>query len=229
MEYSRNCPKCDSLIEYKTQGALNSSIHRGSKSCRRCSSKVAYEKRKANGNWNCTNKGLKIKGTQSEPKYWKLCPGDGCDELMGYTTLYMMKRNPTTECHKCNGKNPWNKGKSDVYSDTVLSKMRTSAINRIAEAKFNGGQVKPNYNRSSIPIIEAKANELGITDLQHAENGGEFHIKELGYFVDGYSKEKNIVIEYDEKHHKRHVDKDSKRQIEIEKHLNCKFIRIIEK
>ncbi len=41
--------------------------------------------------------------------------------------------------------------------------------------------MQPNYNPSSIPIIEAKAEELGITDLQHAENGGEFHIKELGY------------------------------------------------
>ena len=103
--------------------------------------------------------------------------------------------------------------------------MRISALNNIAERI---GQVMPNYNRSSIPIIEAKANELGITDLQHAENGGEFYIKELGYWVDGYSKEKNIVIEYDEPHHKRQVEKDMIRQTEIVELLECKFIRIKE-
>lgn len=112
------------------------------------------------------------------------------------------------------------------HSNDCIKKLRLSAINRISEAKFNGGQVMPNYNPSSIPIIEEKARELGITDLQHAENGGEYHIKELGYFVDGYSKEKNIVIEYDEKHHKRHVKADQRRQKEITELLDCKFVRI---
>lgn len=89
---------------------------------------------------------------------------------------------------------------------------------------------KPTYNKSSIPIIEVLAIELGITDLQHAENGGEFYIKELGYWVDGYSVEKNIVIEYDEKHHfdknGELYEKDKQRQLEIEEYLGCTFIRI---
>ena len=116
------------------------------------------------------------------------------------------------------------------HTDDTKLKMRKSAINRISEAKFNGGQVMPNYNPSSIPIIEEKARELGITDLQHAENGGEFYIKELGYWVDGYSVEKNIVIEYDEPHHrrKRNITKDTKRKNAITEHLNCEFIRISE-
>lgn len=87
----------------------------------------------------------------------------------------------------------------------------------------------PNYNPSPIPILEEKAKELGITDLQHAENGGEFHIKELGYWVDGYSAEKNIVIEYDEPHHKHQVEKDNRREQEIIDYLGCEFIRIAEK
>ncbi len=90
--------------------------------------------------------------------------------------------------------------------------------------------MQPNYNPSSIPIIEAKAEELGITDLQHAENGGEFHIKELGYWVDGYSEEKNIVIEYMELHHTRprHLKRDARRKKEIIELLGCKFIEIKE-
>jgi site-specific DNA-cytosine methylase len=47
----------------------------------------------------------------------------------------------------------------------------------------------------------------------------------------GYDKEKNVVIEYDEKHHfrnKKLQEKDIKRQKEIEDYLKCKFIRINE-
>ena len=92
--------------------------------------------------------------------------------------------------------------------------------------------LQPNYNISSIAILEAKAIELGITDLMHAENGGEFHIKELGYWVDGYSPSKNIVFEYDEKGHFDQngllKKRDQIRQREIENYLNCIFIRIRE-
>ena len=64
--------------------------------------------------------------------------------------------------------------------------------------------------------------------MQHAENGGEFHINELGYWVDGYSKEKNIVIEYYEKFHSKNIERDLRRQTEITKLLNCEFIIIKE-
>jgi hypothetical protein len=110
------------------------------------------------------------------------------------------------------------------HSTETLHKMRQSTLAYIHD---NKGQVSPRYNKSSIPIIEAKARELGITDLQHAENGGEFQV--LGYFVDGYSAEKNIVIEYDERQHFRNgklTKKDARRQREIEEHLGCTFIRI---
>jgi hypothetical protein len=70
--------------------------------------------------------------------------------------------------------------------------------------------------------------ESGI-NIQHAENGGEFHIKELGYWVDGYDKENNTVYEWDEKSHYINGElreKDLIRQKEIKAFLNCKFIRI---
>ena len=114
--------------------------------------------------------------------------------------------------------------KGKTHTDESIRRIRVGCINHIKS--ING--IRPNYNPSSIPIIEAKAKELGITDLQHAENGGEFYVKGLGYWVDGYSKEHNLVIEYDEKHHKRQVVADVKRQAEITEHLNCKFIRISE-
>ncbi|MBC8428318.1 hypothetical protein H8D04_00400 [bacterium] len=110
-------------------------------------------------------------------------------------------------------------------NDTKL-KQRNSAINRIEN---RNGQVIPNYNPEACKIIEQYGKEHGY-NFQHAENGGEYHIKELGYFVDGYDKEKNVVIEYDEKSHFNEngklKSKDVNRQTEIIEYLKCNFIRI---
>jgi galactitol-specific phosphotransferase system IIB component len=114
----------------------------------------------------------------------------------------------------------------------IRKKQRIITLSHIEQRLSNGGQITPSYNISSIPIIEQKAMELGITDLQHAENGGEYYIRELGYFLDGYSKEKNVVIEYDEKYHFDKSgnlrERDVIRQNEIQQLLGCEFIRIKE-
>lgn len=161
----------------------------------------------------------------------KHCPD--CNSIIEYhdkyTLAYSLKYN--RKCNTCG-----NKGKgfqSKVYpydrTDIINKKSRVSAIEYISSCK---SQCVPRYNKNSIFIIEQKAFELGIVDLQHAENGGEFHIKELGYFIDGYSKSKNIVIEYDEPHHFNKDGKlklkDVQRQSEIENYLGCTFIRIKE-
>lgn len=68
------------------------------------------------------------------------------------------------------------------------------------------------------------------TFIQHALNGGEYHVKELGYWVDGYDRENNIVYEWDEKHHYdvygNLLERDLNRQKEIEDYLKCRVIRI---
>jgi hypothetical protein len=51
-------------------------------------------------------------------------------------------------------------------------------------------------------------------------NGGEYYIKELGYWLDAYDKCKNIAVEYDEKWHNRIRDKDLRRQKEIIEFIN---------
>jgi len=107
----------------------------------------------------------------------------------------------------------------------TIQKMRKSTIKYI---KKMNGKCAPRYNINSIAIIEQYGKDHGY-NFQHAENGGEYHIKELGYFVDGYDKEKNVVIEVDEKHHFKNgklKEKDIKRQKEIEEYLGCDFVRI---
>jgi hypothetical protein len=108
-------------------------------------------------------------------------------------------------------------------------KMRISAIQRIERCRFDGNQLIPAYNSNACKIIDEYGKKHGY-NFQHAENGGEFHIKDLGYFVDGYDKEKNTVIEIDEKRHFNEngllKQKDVERQIEIENFLGCDFIRL---
>jgi len=92
------------------------------------------------------------------------------------------------------------------------------------------GQLAPRYNINSIPIIESYGKEHNY-NFQHAENGGEYYINGLGYWVDAYDKENNIVLEIDEKHHFNKngdlKEKDIQRQKEITELLKCKFIRIV--
>lgn len=85
----------------------------------------------------------------------------------------------------------------------------------------------PNFNPEACKLIEEYGIQNGY-NFQHALNGGEFYIKELGYFVDGYDKENNIVIEYYEKYHNgpKRREKDTIRENKIIEYLNCKFIKL---
>jgi len=71
-----------------------------------------------------------------------------------------------------------------------------------------------------------------VKNIQHAENGGEFYIKELGYWLDGYDIKNNICYEWDEESHYvngRLKNKDIRRENEIISLLDCDFHRIREK
>jgi hypothetical protein len=108
---------------------------------------------------------------------------------------------------------------------------RLNRIKTISENKFDGYQVIPSFNKIGCEIFNNMCKERNV-HIQHAMNGGEYFIKELGYWIDGYDIENNIVYEYDEK---RHYDKngelnqkDKIREKEISDLLKCKFIRIKE-
>lgn len=106
---------------------------------------------------------------------------------------------------------------------------RIAAIKRIEKNKFLGSNVVTNFNPYACKLIDEYGEKMGY-NFRHALNGGEHHIKELGYFVDGYDIEKNIVIEVDEHHHfdvyGNLRKKDVLRQTLIQSHLKCQFIRI---
>jgi len=104
-------------------------------------------------------------------------------------------------------------------------KRRLKRIKQIEKNKFDNNQVVPSFNSKACELFD-KISEKNNIKIQHAMNGGEFYIKELGYFVDGYDKENNVVYEFDEKYHKYQKEKDKIREKEITDFLKCKFIRI---
>jgi hypothetical protein len=107
----------------------------------------------------------------------------------------------------------------------VRTKIRTSH-NKRRESLYCG-QSSPNFNVDACNYMDM-LNKTHGWNLVHAMNGGEFYIKDLGYWVDGYDKARNIVVEYDEPRHYKNgelKDSDVIRQNEIIAHLNCEFYR----
>lgn len=106
----------------------------------------------------------------------------------------------------------------------------TSRVNCINRLKNSISGFTPNYNKEACKIIELYGEENNY-NFQHALNGGEYYIKELGYWVDGYDKEKNVVIEFDENKkfkNNKLKEKHILREEKIIKFLKCKFIRLKE-
>lgn len=110
--------------------------------------------------------------------------------------------------------------------DINRSKARCLYIEKI-KRDYGIDQIIPAFNPSACKIIEKYGEQNGYK-FQHALNGGEFYIENLGYWVDGYDKEQNTVIEYHERRHKYQTERDENRKKQIIDHLNCNFIIIWE-
>jgi hypothetical protein len=115
------------------------------------------------------------------------------------------------------------------FSDVHRNNLRIAMLKHIKKFFPKNKPFQPNFSPKGCEYFDKLEKEHNIK-IQHALNGGEYHIEELGYFLDGYDKQNNIVYEYDEVHHfnkdGKLKEKDIKRQKEIEEFLKCKFIRI---
>ncbi len=120
--------------------------------------------------------------------------------------------------HKKMGKN--NPMYDKIPTEKHREKMRIAALKRLERQG-----ILPSYNLKACQFIDEYGKQNGY-NFQHALNGGE--VKICGYSLDGYDKEKNVIFEYDEKHHryKKFSKKDLIRQKNIINKLNPKkFIR----
>ena len=118
--------------------------------------------------------------------------------------------------------------KGRTFSNEHLRKLRLAQINYInTKLLYTNNKIAPHFNIKACHFLDKVAKMTNST-IQHALNGGEYYVSELGYWVDGYDEKNNIVYEYYEKFHKYKVNKDNIRKDEIENLLKCKFIIINE-
>lgn len=115
---------------------------------------------------------------------------------------------------------------TDEWKAKIGITSRLRLIERLGK-KF--GTIKPFYNKTACKYFNWLMSVTN-TNISHAENGGEFYISELGYWVDGYDVDNNIVYEWYEKHHYDRngniLPKDLARQDAIQKTLRCVYIVI---
>lgn len=239
--YKRNCPNCGTEIVYKSK--------RGYFNCKKrnctCCSCAASKRRKGKPS---NRKGCHISEEQKK--------------RIGEATAFRHKMygHPMAGKHHTletraklkitnSGKNNGMYGKHHTYktrkqisikhigiklppiSDDTRRKLRISRISQISKTKYNGNPIMPSFNRMACIFFD-EINKRFNLDGVYATNKGEYHIKELGYFLDYYEPNLNLVIEWDEPHHYycggKLTPKDKLRQDEIKYHLKCRFIRIKE-
>jgi len=103
--------------------------------------------------------------------------------------------------------------KRDIFT---RSKMRVKAVER----RKQNNTYKVFIGKYEKIILDKVESENDIKILRN------FEINHLGYSVDGYDKENNVVYEVDEPYHEKQIEKDVERQFAIVNHLNCDFVRL---
>lgn len=96
--------------------------------------------------------------------------------------------------------------------------LRLATLRYIKKMK---GRVFPRVGKNEFKIINGLEKEMGVKFIRQFEVGG--------YFVDGYCKELNLVVEVNELHHlseSKVKERDIIRQKFIEGILGCKFLII---
>ena len=245
VNYKKRCNNCNKEQCYKTIIGLNIAI-KNDTYCKSCSNKITANGKHFKSHSEKTKKVLRIKALE---QFKNGMPTKTRLKIRVATTgeknpFFRKRHSEETKFHWrkirkgqfAGGKHPMygkhhsaktiekiKENMPDMSGDKnpskrpeVRKKLRLKAIERM-----NRQNVVPSYNENSIPIIENYGKENGY-NFQHATNGGEVQV--IGYFVDGYDKEKNVVIEYYEKWHKRQIERDERRKQEIVDFLNCKFI-----
>jgi hypothetical protein len=167
------------------------------------------------------------------PNFYRIC---NCGNVIKYKERWVLNRaiKNKHKCIKClhigkyhseKTKKKISKSKLDNPNKIETSKkMRISAIQRI-EKRY--GICHPNYNLIACKYFDG-IEKINKWNGMYATKNKEYHIKELGYFVDYYEPKLNIVLEYDEKNHFESGKlkyKDIRRMREIKKCLHCKFLR----
>lgn len=248
-KWSRNCPECGRGMEYSLRRTFLYAV-RKKIICRHCSLHCKRPKLYSRICPNC-NKDI-WHSTKYQRDYLDGSPCKDCSHIGLKYNVVPIIHTPdeyVRSCPKCNTKiiykSLWKKKNADKYGkicqhcvgDLAVTfrkpfsahtrlKMRLNKIEKLKGVWGNG--VHPNYTPISCEYFEW-LNKWNGWNGQYATNGGEYFVKDLGYWVDYYEPKENIVIEWDDpKHYDRYGNlrsKDIIRMDEIKKLLQCTFFR----
>lgn len=224
-KWKRNCPTCGEELSYTEKYSRDDAEKRNTK-CNSCAkggenNPMCGKKRTFTDEWkkNISESLMGDKNPAKRPEVRKKIS----ESLKGKKRSEEMRKRISETLKGIKRSEKTKQKMRKPKSKEARKNMRLSAIKRIER---ENGQMSPNYNPRAIPVIKKEAKKYNITDLQHAENGGEFQFR--GFYADGFSKEKNIWFEYYEKAHEKQKERDERRKKEIEKYLGCTFIVIKE-
>lgn len=246
MNLKRQCPDCGKVKQYANKYSLKKAILKNTR-CRSCAKKgkrnpmygKGYQQIGAKNPYYGNPRGFRhSESTKNKIRLAKLGrkrQREVKERIKQYWTLSkrMKQSKKMKEHNPMSGKRPWNYGKTGYstslkgrkHSQSSKEKMRVSRINYMNKLR---GHFYPNYSIRASSIFE-KLNRHGCNGV-YAENGGECYIESLGYWLDFYDKENNLVIEYYERfHYKADMklrDKERNRELKIINNIHCNFIRI---
>ena len=223
MKPKRNCLTCNKEFELKSNGISHSSRKYCSRDCA-SRSQLKYKDRTFSASCELCGKITKYSSRENYRRRirenTKLC--NGCSRIGQHRTSAQCKK--ISKATKVKMKNPiiWSKFMKVMQSKSHREKKRISFSKQI---KATGNNVP--YNIDACEFFDALNEFMGWCG-QHATNGGEMCVG--GFWVDYYEPTQNLVIEWDEKHHKylKKKKQDEYRQKYIIKKLNCEFYRIDE-
>ena len=223
-KWIRKCPNCNKLLIYSHQSGWYRANKRNCR-CSHCDKIRRYSTTNISDKISKSLKGrifskehkeklsLRTKG-KNNPMYGKI----------GKLNPFYGKRHSLETKEKI-GKLSTKINTGRKHSAETIKLWRKIAINR--KKKLGIFDDHPYYNPIACKLIDDYGKRNGY-NFQHALNGGEIELKELGYWVDGYDKNKNTIFEYNEPHHYdingNLKEKDKRRLNEIKTHLQCKLI-----
>lgn len=228
-KWNRNCPLCGILIAHKSKKFRDAAV-KTNRQCLQCAwnkqkRKIPYER-------NCPNCNKVLKYKYSSNYFAAFKINSLCNKCSKINKTYKktIKSKWIKLCPICTNNQYYSRYDALQFAIKNNSKCKNCADkdHRIFMINSRNNQY-PRYNKKACRIFDEINKELRWNGV-HAENGGEYNIKELGYWVDYYEPNLNIIIEYDEMWHnnKNQKKKDIMRQKEIIKYLGCTFYRLSE-
>ena len=191
--YMRNCPKCGKEIYHITKHILNQSI-KGNRVCKTCS-KLSIN----NPNFNTHF---------SDERKDKISKSCSIDRIKRYSNKTERDKLSESQIERYLDVEQKKKTSKSVKSALHRPEVRKKHLDALHHSKW----IKVRTDKGQLELIN-KWNKIGFNFEPNYQVKDDQDL----FYIDGYDKERNVVLEYDSKYHnrKQQKEKDLVRQQKI--------------